>query len=148
MSRYIYITDDCLMDIAYKHMDDNALIGLQNALEEIDTTDVVEVVHGEMNDLISRQVAIDLVEKLEIQRLKGQIELLYAPTIKGLMALPSAQPTVDVVEVVHGKWVPTRKDSDISFCSNCESYWIIRDDAYDYLYCPKCGAKMEVHDAE
>ena len=57
-------------------------------------------------------------------------------------------PTADVVEVVHGKWVPTRKDSDISFCSNCESYWIIRDDAYDYLYCPKCGAKMEVYDAE
>ena len=53
-------------------------------------------------------------------------------------------PKADVVEVVHGKWVPTRKDSDISFCSNCESYWIIRDDAYDYLYCPKCGAKMEV----
>ena len=47
MSRYIYITDDCLMDIAYEHMDDNALIGLQNALEEIPTADVVEVVHGE-----------------------------------------------------------------------------------------------------
>lgn len=44
MSRYIYITDDCLMDIAYEHMDDNALIGLQNALEEIQTADVVEVV--------------------------------------------------------------------------------------------------------
>ena len=47
MSRYIYITDDCLMDIAYEHMDDYALIGLQNALEEIPTADVVEVVHGE-----------------------------------------------------------------------------------------------------
>ena len=44
MSRYIYITDDCLMDIAYEHMDDDALIGLQNALEEIPTADVVEVV--------------------------------------------------------------------------------------------------------
>ena len=56
-----------------------------------------------MNDLISRQDAIDLVEKLETQRLKGQIELLYAPTIKGLMSLPSAQPTADVVEVVRCK---------------------------------------------
>ena len=60
-----------------------------------------------------------------------------------LLVLSQAEPA-DVVKVVHGKWVPTRKDSDISFCSNCESYWIIRDDAYDYLYCPKCGAKMEV----
>lgn len=42
MSRYIYITDDCLMDIAYEHMDDAALIGLQNALEEIPTADVIE----------------------------------------------------------------------------------------------------------
>lgn len=50
MSRYIYITDDCLMDIAYEHMDDDALIGLQNALEEIPTADVVEVVHGEWID--------------------------------------------------------------------------------------------------
>ena len=32
------------MDIAYEHMDDNALIGLQNALEKIPTADVVEVV--------------------------------------------------------------------------------------------------------
>ena len=41
MSRNIYITDDCLMDIAFEHMDDDALIGLQNALEKIPTSDVV-----------------------------------------------------------------------------------------------------------
>ena len=35
------------MDIAYEHMDDNALIGLQNALGKIPTADVVEAVHGE-----------------------------------------------------------------------------------------------------
>lgn len=53
------------------------------------------------------------------------------------------EPTIDIST---GKWVPIRKDADISCCSNCESYWIIRDDAYDYLYCPKCGAKMSVID--
>ena len=39
-----YIDADCLMDIAYEHMDDVALAGLQNALEEQPTADVVEVV--------------------------------------------------------------------------------------------------------
>ena len=44
MSRYIYIEDDRLMDIAYEHMDDIALIGLQNALNEIPIVDVEPVV--------------------------------------------------------------------------------------------------------
>ena len=41
---------------------------------------------------ISRQAVVDLVEELETQRLKGDIGLLYAPMIKGVRALPSAQP--------------------------------------------------------
>lgn len=44
------------------------------------------------DDSISRQAVIDLVEELETQRLKGDIGLLYAPMIKGVRALPSAQP--------------------------------------------------------
>ena len=59
MSRYIYITDDCLMDIAYEHMDDDALLGLQNALEEIPTVDVVEVVHGEWKECEIVQERLD-----------------------------------------------------------------------------------------
>lgn len=43
-------------------------------------------------DLISRQAAIDLVEDIETERLKGNLELIYAPLIKGLKALPSAEP--------------------------------------------------------
>lgn len=55
MSRNIYITDDCLMDIAYKHMDDIALIGLQNALEEIPTADVVsKEKYDELNERYHR----------------------------------------------------------------------------------------------
>lgn len=36
--------------------------------------------------------AIDLLEKLETKRLQGDIDLLYAPMIKGLKALPPARP--------------------------------------------------------
>lgn len=44
-----------------------------------------------MSDLISRQDAIDLIDGLETKRLRGQIELMFAPAISGLMSLPSAQ---------------------------------------------------------
>ena len=49
-------------------------------------------------DCISRQAAIDLIESIETERLKGNIELIYAPAIKGLRALPPAQPK-------RGKWI-------------------------------------------
>lgn len=45
-----------------------------------------------MSDPIDRQAAIELVEDLETMRLKGEIDLTYPKLIKGLNALPSAQP--------------------------------------------------------
>lgn len=46
-----------------------------------------------------------------------------------------AQPTVDAVEVVHGRWVDC---SNGWMCSVCE-----RDNTYDKPYCPNCGARMD-----
>ena len=43
-------------------------------------------------DLINRWAAIALVEEVESKRLRGEIDLTYAPMIKGIKALPSAQP--------------------------------------------------------
>ena len=47
-------------------------------------------------------------------------------------------PTVDAVEVVHGRWI---KDGDVVVCSNCgeEHAW----DEYRATYCEDCGAKMD-----
>lgn len=47
-------------------------------------------------------------------------------------------PTVDAVEVVHGRWI---KDGDVVVCSNCgeEHGW----DEYRATYCEDCGAKMD-----
>ena len=55
-----------------------------------------------MDDLISRQAAIALAEEIETKWLRGQIELTYAPTIKGLQKLPSVQPerSVRVQEIL------------------------------------------------
>ena len=39
-------------------------------------------------DAVSRQAAIELVGEVEDQRLRGQIDLTYAPIVHGLMKLP------------------------------------------------------------
>ena len=50
------------------------------------------------------------------------------------------QPTVDAVEVVHGRWM-FRKNWDFFVCSEC-SY---ESSKYSH-YCPNCGAKMDGDD--
>lgn len=59
-------------------------------------------------------------------------------------------PTVDAVEVVHGRWELHGNDDDCGcsyFCSNChKSYdedWFYVHGQYRHLnYCPNCGADM------
>lgn len=59
--------------------------------------------------------------------------------------LVMAQPTVDAVEVVHGRW-ESRTDLfgfvRCSACKDCNIYdkWA---DGKKWNYCPHCGAKMD-----
>ena len=58
-------------------------------------------------------------------------------------------PTIDAVEVVHGKW--RRKMVDDGFnidwiCSKCG--YRVTTDFVSYSYCPNCGAKMKGADDE
>lgn len=53
---------------------------------------VAKDINVPVKDCISRQAAIDLAEEVETKRLKGEIDLTYAPMAKGLMQLPPAQP--------------------------------------------------------
>lgn len=46
-------------------------------------------------------------------------------------------PTVDAVEVVHGRWM--HHGNGIAYCSNCEVDAV--EDATNF--CPNCGAKMD-----
>ena len=61
-------------------------------------------------------------------------------------------PTVDAVEVVHGKWKDARfvrayKATNVPVvqCSECECYFcdIINNHHFMYHYCPNCVAKMD-----
>ena len=49
-------------------------------------------------DAVSRTAAVALVEEVESKRLRGEIDLTYAPMIKGIKALPSAQPGWTYIE--------------------------------------------------
>ena len=64
------------------------------------------------------------------------------------------QPTVEVKEEnrPHGEWIADRLVTTsggtygVKRCSLCEAYF--QDVGYGFNYCPNCGAKMEVSDAE
>lgn len=52
-------------------------------------------------------------------------------------------PAYDVRPVVRGEWIKYAPDnSDMMTCSECEKYWILDGDQYDYHFCPNCGADM------
>lgn len=60
-----------------------------------------------------------------------------------------AEPTVDVVEVRHGTWLPIIERSsyldppffDTAKCSSCG--YVVDVSEMHYKYCPECGAKMD-----
>lgn len=56
-----------------------------------------------------------------------------------------AQPTVDAVPVVHGRWEPHPNENGFDRCSVCRDCVIYADwaDGKKWGYCPNCGAKMD-----
>lgn len=52
------------------------------------------------------------------------------------------QPAQNVEPVKHGHWAGTDNYAFV-VCSVCRSYWVDRDEKYDFKYCPNCGAKMD-----
>lgn len=57
-----------------------------------------------------RQAAINLIESIETERLKGNVELIYAPAIKGLRALPPVTPQPKVGQWIYGEDFETGHD--------------------------------------
>ena len=92
-----------------------------------------------MSDLISRQAAIDSIQK-EIDKYYNEAGggyYLAENAIDTLKALPSSEP-----ERKKGKWENYIADTGVEHwrvirCSECEKVAIER-----YNYCPHCGADM------
>lgn len=88
-----------------------------------------------MNDLISRQAAIDALRAMQTYKLFAGDDLLLidqAGAQTELMMLPSAQP-----ERVRGRWID--KSGGIATCSKCGDRWGVWS---VMKYCPSCGADM------
>jgi hypothetical protein len=75
---------------------------------------------------------------------QSRADLAAALSYVGDMVIDA--PTVDAVEVVHGRWINRTKVvhnmvDERNDCSNCgQVYWFA---VPDFNYCPNCGAKMD-----
>ena len=81
-------------------------------------------------DLIDRNAVLDLFT-------------VQAPSMtynKMYMKVANA-PTVDAVEVVHGRW---DKYARYTICSVCDiGFCYYKNETDRFRYCPNCGAKMD-----
>ena len=90
-----------------------------------------------MAEYIEREALLD-----EIRRIGGH-GLSEWDTL-GVRALVVRQPTADVVEVRHGKWVRAINQKHSAKWSSKVACSVCRCKGYErYNYCPNCGAKMD-----
>ncbi len=108
-----------------------------------------------MNDLISRQAAIEALARMARGKfnLSDEFNHYCAGLMDGEMAirrLPSAVP--DAVPVVHGKWIYEGARGRFpacrcSVCGNVENAdWAMISGEVNF--CPNCGARMDGEDDE
>ena len=62
----------------------------------------------------------------------------------GIRAMIDVQPTIEAVEVVHGRWEQTEHYGFLR-CSKCKDVYVEDEWLADgkWSYCPNCGAKMD-----
>ena len=67
----------------------------------------------------------------------GENEFVY--DTNAVLDSIDTQPTVDAVEVVHGRWEQARyTEAPLYICSECD-----KPEYKQHNYCPNCGAKMD-----
>ena len=63
--------------------------------------------------------------------------------IDAILEVKTLAPTVDAVEVVHGRWIKGKYPGEYT-CSRCGMQYCEADHtAKPYKYCPECGSKNE-----
>ena len=95
------------------------------------------------DEYISREA---MLEHLDRCKQSEDATTLTAAVITELQCFVQSQPTADVAEVRHGRWIHTDlaahwlgKDE----CSECTYHEKDRSDLSHNNYCPNCGAKMD-----
>ena len=91
------------------------------------------------DDLISRQAAIDALEK-DIRMAKSEDGELWVAKINAQMKLTM----LPGIESKHGKWI--KHDLYIE-CPSCHRKWNSNyNDIYAFNYCPNCGSRNEMEE--
>lgn len=106
-----------------------------------------------MSEYIERDTVLDGLENINWYHTNPSGVLVYGSRSNMDSYIPydeaeamvNAIPAADVREVVRGKWIKYAPyNSDMMTCSECEKYWILDGDQYDFRFCPNCGASMGV----
>ena len=95
-----------------------------------------------MARLIDADALMDVIRQHEYRLATKQSSIDYGMFTLGIQQAVDEQPTVDVVEVVHGRWLYVDTDTEHFFlCNRCKKkeYW-------ESNYCPNCGARMDGDD--
>jgi hypothetical protein len=91
-----------------------------------------------------KKMASELISR---EALLAEYDRVHIGPPGGARKLMEEAPTVDAVEVVHGRWITHQEHdpdwwgyTDVHFCcSNCMK----ESNSRAYNYCPNCGAKMD-----
>lgn len=100
-----------------------------------------------MNDLISRQAAIDALADMHCKSDEdGYVWIIRSDAWARIDALPSVTPKQE-----RGKWETVEDwDGDEHYrCSECGAEFVLIDgtpENNDYYFCPNCGARMTKED--
>ena len=124
-----------------------------NALDERDIKIIIALAENRINVsdvsrimFVHRNTVLYHIEK--IKRVTGYDPLDFfglCRLVKSVGMRADEVPTVDAVEVVHGRWESRTDVIGFARCSVCHDCNIYDDwpDGKKWNYCPNCGAKMD-----
>ena len=100
-----------------------------------------------MDDLISRQAAIDAIDRLILPQVKGETAAEEINRVAWRCAINCAEEMIGHLPSAErrGRWIRTGEDGYCSIC-NCDMPMYKEDWEWRYLetpYCPNCGARMD-----
>ncbi|EGC8431303.1 hypothetical protein H9185_001182 [Listeria monocytogenes] len=92
-------------------------------------------------ELICKQKIIDDLKEFSTMLVAGGDPILAALMNRAIKSVEK-QPSVDAVEVVHGRWKYYHKQN-IAVCTNCSFERDLDANFGTAISCPNCGAKMD-----
>lgn len=92
-----------------------------------------------VGDLISRKALLSVLPRFS----KDQVGYPLNGGISYAKTQINAAPSVDAMEVVHGRWIDRPSMKGQVYCSECATIEKSTDSNYKSMHCPNCGAKMD-----